>query len=81
MASGTRDDCLDIVRQESKMSRITSSFWKMEGREMMKSVWDICFELPLKHTNGEVKQTVGNINVELNLGFISLATIEGMGVD
>lgn len=70
------------------MSRMTSSFWFENaggrgylGGKMMRSVWDIGFELPLKHTNGEVKQTVGNINVELNLGFISLATIEGMGVD
>lgn len=62
MASGTREDCLDIVRQEGVMSRMTSSFWceNAGGRgylagKMMRSVWDICFELPLKHTNGEVK--------------------------
>ena len=53
---------MDIVRQERKMSRMTSSFWFENaggkgylGGKMMRSVWDICFELPLKHTNGEVK--------------------------
>lgn len=88
MASGNRDGCLDIVKQERESSRMTSSFWFENacgrgylGGHIMRSVWDVCVELPLKHTHGEVKWTARNTNEELNLRFISIAIIEGMGVD
>lgn len=39
---------------------------------MMRSLWDVCLELSLKHTNGEGKSTVGNMGVLLNLGSFSI---------
>lgn len=79
MASEDGDDCLDSVEQEREKSRMTSSFWFDNagrgpnlGGKMMRSLWDVCLELSLKHTNGEGKSTVGNMGVLLNLGSFSI---------